>query len=129
VLAAIAGVVLMSSTPDGLPRGAVPVRCELELASAEGEAVAVKAIAVVRVANQAPASANAYALYHGRTLDDVAAAATALIESLARAELGGRPRAELTKPTIRDLTTPPGWFKDAFVRLALEVDALWIGPA
>jgi hypothetical protein len=129
VLTVISLLVVMGSNAAQLPRGAIPVRCELEVESVEGDTIQIRVIAVVRVAMHGQPAINANELYGGRTVDDVGAAATALLESIVRAELGRKPRAELEQPTILDHATPPGWFKDAFVRMALVVDSLWVGPA
>lgn len=134
---ALGGVVLTAcslflmagaSTERPMPRGAIPVRCELELASAEGDAIPIRVVAVVRVALD-DGGVRATELYGGRTLDAVTAAATAMFEAVVRAELGGKPRAELTQPTLVDPAAPPSSFQATFTRMALVVDSLWVGPA
>ncbi len=129
VLAGISGLVVLGSGPDGpSPYGAVPVKLELDVTSSEGDVHTLRVIAIVKVATTGEAATNAAQLYSGRTLDDVAAAATALLESVLRAQLGGRPNAKLEQTTVLDLRTQEAWVQGAFVRLALDVESLWVGP-
>lgn len=128
VLTGIAGLVVLASGPGApQPLGPVAVRLDLDVTSSEGDVHRLKVIAIVQIATHGHAAQSAATLYRSATTEDIAGAASALLESLVRARLTGASGATLEQATILD-RQPGSWYSDAFVRLGLDLHAVWVGP-